>query len=66
VYHGGKPETGHQLVEALDKDIIGLRNKMGQMQWQHTMTQLAECMQSNGGHSKMCFNNTETYFLCLK
>jgi hypothetical protein len=49
VYHGGKPETRHQLVEAIDEDTTGLRNEMGRMQWQHTMAQqLAECMQSNG------------------
>jgi hypothetical protein len=53
VDHGGKPEARHQLVEAIDEAAVGIRNKLGCMQWQHPMAQpLAACMQYNGGHFK--------------
>jgi hypothetical protein len=42
VYHGGKPEARHQVVEAIDEATVGIRNELGEA--------LAACMQSNGGH----------------
>jgi hypothetical protein len=32
VYHGDNPEGGHQLVEAINEDAVGIRNKLGRMQ----------------------------------
>jgi hypothetical protein len=37
VYQGGKPEARHQLVEAIDKATISIRNEMGCILWQHSM-----------------------------
>jgi hypothetical protein len=39
VYHGGKPEARHMLVEAIYKATIGNRNELGCMQWQPSMAQ---------------------------
>jgi hypothetical protein len=51
VYHGGKPEARHQLVEAIDEAAFDMRNELGRKQWQHSMVQrLPACIQSNGGH----------------
>jgi hypothetical protein len=51
VYHSGKPEAWHQLVEAIDEAATGIRNKLGCMQQQGSMAQgLATCMQFNGRH----------------
>jgi hypothetical protein len=51
VNHGGKPEARHQLVDAIDKATIGVKNKLRCMQRQYSIAQqLAACMQSNGGH----------------
>jgi hypothetical protein len=46
VYHDGKPEARHRLVEDVEEAGIGIRNKLGQMQWQHLVAR----MQSNGRH----------------
>jgi hypothetical protein len=35
VYHGGKPEARHQLVEVINEAAVGIRNELGHMQWQH-------------------------------
>jgi hypothetical protein len=51
MYHGGKPDARHQLVEAINEAIVGIRNELGCMQWQHSMAQRpAACMQPNGGY----------------
>jgi hypothetical protein len=39
VYHGGKPEERHQLVEAINDAAIGIRNELGCKQWQHSTVQ---------------------------
>jgi hypothetical protein len=46
VYHSDKTEARHQLAQA----PTGIRNELGCMQWQNSMTQLAACRQSNGRH----------------
>jgi hypothetical protein len=33
VYHDGKPEARNQLIETTDEAAIGIRSKLGQMQW---------------------------------
>ena len=49
-YHGGKPEGRHQLVQAINEATVGIRNKLGRMQWQPSMAQgLAACIQCDGG-----------------
>jgi hypothetical protein len=44
VYHGGKSEPRHQLVEAIDEAVVGILCELGLMQWQHLMAQLAPSM----------------------
>jgi hypothetical protein len=53
VYHGGKPEARHQLVEPIDEVAVGIRNELVHMQWQQPIAQrLAACMQSDDGNFK--------------
>jgi hypothetical protein len=51
VYRGGKPGGDH-LAETINESTVGIRNKLGCMQWQHLMAQLATCVQCDGGHFK--------------
>jgi hypothetical protein len=49
--HDGKPEgSHHQSVQAINKAITGIRNKLGFMQCQNSMAGLAACTWCNAGH----------------
>jgi hypothetical protein len=58
MYHGGKPEARLQITKEKVEAAIGIRHKMGHMQWQdwqHTCSLMV-------GNSV----SLETYFLCSK
>jgi hypothetical protein len=65
VHHSGKPETRHQLVEAIGEDTVGLKKRNG-TNAVATYNGTTGRIHAVCGHSKIYFNNTETYFLCLK
>jgi hypothetical protein len=54
VYHDGKPEAGHQLVQTLDEAAIGVKKEMGHMQW-HSDWQYACSLVV--GISNICYND---------
>jgi hypothetical protein len=57
VYHGGKPEARHQLIEAIES-AADIRNELGCMQchnyWQHACSLMV-------GILNMCCDSFETY-----
>jgi hypothetical protein len=51
LHHSGKREARHQLVVAIHEVAAGIRNELGCLQWQQSLTQeLAACVQYIGEH----------------
>jgi hypothetical protein len=60
LYHGGKPEAMHQLVQAIDEAAVGMRNEVECMQWHNNWQHACNLMVD---FSNMCRNNLETELL---